>query len=49
MSSRLDEHLGHVDRVLVDLHEQGLVGTNSSNLPGTQTLRGGTGAHKEAI
>ena len=25
MSSRLDEHLGHVDRVLVDLHEQGLV------------------------
>ena len=25
MSSRLDEHLGHVDRVLVNLHEQGLV------------------------
>lgn len=25
MSSRLDEHLGHVDRVLVDLHEEGLV------------------------
>jgi len=25
MSSRLDEHLGHVDRVLVDLHEEGLL------------------------
>jgi glycosyltransferase involved in cell wall biosynthesis len=25
MSSRLDEHLGHVDRVLVDLYEEGLL------------------------